>query len=87
MHEPSNSDSSPNPLLLPLLLFFGVFALAQHAKLPHWLFFGLMLAVLAGTRRLAPEWFAESWFIGFWRVCVAVAAGGLLLESGGVLAG
>ena len=85
MREPA--DTPENPLLLPLLLFVGVFALAQHAKLPHWLFFGLMLAVLAGSRRLAPEWFADGWFDGFWRLCVAVAAGGLLLDSGARLVG
>ena len=65
-----------------LLLMLGGFLLAQHDRLPHWLSYALMLAVLAGSRRLAPEWFAESWFANFWRLCVAVAAGGLLLETG-----
>ena len=70
-----------------LLLLLGVFLLTQHAKLPPWFSYCLMLAVLGGTRQLAPEWFAENWFDNFWRVCVAVAFGGLLLETGSQLVG
>jgi hypothetical protein len=68
-----------------LLLLLGVFLLTQHAKLPNWLSYCVMLAVLGGTRQLAPEWFAQNWFDNFWRMCVAVAAGGLLLETGTLL--
>lgn len=70
-----------------LLLLVGVSLLTQQARLPHWLFYVLMLAVPGGSRRLAPEWFEESRFDNFWRVCAAVAAGGLLLETGHRLVG
>lgn len=76
-------DHSPNQLplvLLVLLLVLGGVVLTQYEKLPHWLWYALMLAVLVGCRRLAPEWFAERWFSAFWYVAVGVAAGGLLLE-------
>lgn len=70
-----------------ILLLLGVFLLTQHAKLPHWLSYCLMLSVLGGSRQLAPEWFTADWFDTLWCVCLGFAAGGLLLETGSRLVG
>lgn len=68
--------------LLLLVLLLGVFLLTQQQdQLPHGLAYCLMLIVLGGTRQLAGEWFAQPWLDTFWRVCVGVAAAGLLVET------
>ena len=69
------------------LLLLGVFLLTQHAKLPHWLSYCLMMAVLGGSRQLTPEWFTADWFDTLWCACLAFAAGGLLLETSSRLVG
>jgi hypothetical protein len=68
------------PELLLVLLLFGVALLANQAKLPHWLLYTMMLAILGGTYYLAPEWFAGRSFRLLALACAAVAGIGLALE-------
>lgn len=70
-----------------LLLMLGAFLLTQSAKLPHWLTYCLMLAILVVFRRLAPQYFTERWSDTIWRVCIGAAVAGLLLETGSQLVG